>query len=62
MKMEWLIRKSLYIVISVLGDVRHSQASIAKIENNLKYKAEYKISQGIGLAMNWYVLSLSKKN
>jgi UDP-N-acetylglucosamine 4-epimerase len=45
-----------------VGDVRHSQASIAKIENNLKYKAEYKISQGLGLAMNWYVLSLNKKN
>ena len=37
------------------GDVRHSQASIEKIENNLRYKAEYKISQGIELAMKWYV-------
>ena len=44
-----------------VGDVRHSQASISKIENNLKYKAEYKISQGIALAMNWYALSLNKE-
>jgi len=37
------------------GDVRHSQASITKIENNLGFKAEYKILKGITLAMNWYV-------
>ncbi len=42
------------------GDVRHSQASVAKIENNLGYKAEYKISKGIALAMNWYVENLSQ--
>ncbi|WP_026444170.1 NAD-dependent epimerase/dehydratase family protein [Acinetobacter sp. UNC436CL71CviS28] len=42
------------------GDVRHSQASIAKIENNLGYKAEYKISKGIAFAMSWYVENLSQ--
>ncbi|EET81506.1 NAD dependent epimerase/dehydratase family protein [Acinetobacter radioresistens SK82] len=42
------------------GDVRHSQASVAKIENNLGYKAEYKISKSIAFAMNWYVENLSQ--
>ena len=42
------------------GDVRHSQASVAKIENNLGYKAEYKISKGIAFAMSWYVENLSQ--
>lgn len=41
------------------GDVRHSQASIAKIENLLGYKAEYHISQGIELAMYWYKKNLT---
>lgn len=42
------------------GDIRHSQASVAKIENNLGYKAEYKISKGIAFAMSWYVENLSQ--
>ncbi|WP_180075453.1 NAD-dependent epimerase/dehydratase family protein [Acinetobacter sp. YH12254] len=42
------------------GDVRHSQASVAKIENNLGYKAKYKISKGIAFAMSWYVENLSQ--
>lgn len=42
------------------GDVRHSQASVVKIENDLRYKAEYKILKGITFAMSWYVLSLNK--
>ncbi|MDM1331004.1 NAD-dependent epimerase/dehydratase family protein [Acinetobacter indicus] len=36
------------------GDVRHSQASIEKIKNLLGYQANYKINEGIKLAMNWY--------
>ncbi|UNW07086.1 NAD-dependent epimerase/dehydratase family protein [Acinetobacter variabilis] len=36
------------------GDVRHSQASIKKIENLLGYEAKYNIDEGIDLAMNWY--------
>lgn len=37
------------------GDVRHSQASIAKIEQFLDYKPEFNINQGIHLAMPWYI-------
>lgn len=38
-----------------IGDVRHSQASIDKIQKLLGYKAKYRISDGIDLAMPWYV-------
>lgn len=37
------------------GDVRHSQASIAKIQQNLGYAAEFKIAEGIQRAMPWYI-------
>lgn len=40
------------------GDVRHSQASIEKIQSLLGYKPTERISQGIILAMKWYVNSL----
>ena len=40
------------------GDVRHSQASIAKIEQHLGYVPEFKIAEGIQLAMRWYVNNL----
>ncbi|WP_104487852.1 NAD-dependent epimerase/dehydratase family protein [Acinetobacter indicus] len=36
------------------GDVRHSQASIAKIQQHLGYAPEFKIAEGIQLAMRWY--------
>lgn len=36
------------------GDVRHSQASIEKIKNLLGYQANYRINEGIKLAMTWY--------
>lgn len=40
------------------GDVRHSQASIAKIEQHLGYVPQFKIAEGIQLAMRWYVNNL----
>lgn len=40
------------------GDVRHSQASIAKIEKALGYAPEFRIDAGIQLAMQWYVQNL----
>lgn len=41
------------------GDVRHSQASIAKIEQALGYAPEFRIDTGIQLAMRWYVKNLT---
>lgn len=41
------------------GDVRHSQASIKKIQNLLSYQPTHKIGQGIGLAMAWYIWHLN---
>ena len=38
-----------------LGDVRHSQAEVAKAKNLLGYEPEYKIQQGIDKAMPWYI-------
>ena len=43
------------------GDVRHSQASIAKIEKYLGYQPSYKIVEGINKAMPWYIKFLNKK-
>ena len=37
------------------GDVRHSQADITKAVQYLNYKPEYKVLQGIELAMPWYL-------
>ncbi len=37
------------------GDVRHSQADICKAERNLGYLPQYKIQEGINLAVAWYV-------
>ncbi|MDA0149385.1 NAD-dependent epimerase/dehydratase family protein [Vibrio sp. LaRot3] len=37
------------------GDVRHSQASIEKITNDVGYKASYSIRQGLAIAMKWYI-------
>ncbi|WP_180138607.1 NAD-dependent epimerase/dehydratase family protein [Acinetobacter sp. YH12043] len=41
------------------GDVRHSQASIAKIQQHLGYEPQFKIAEGIQLAMRWYVNNLT---
>lgn len=36
------------------GDVRHSQANIAKAKDNLGYAPEFRIQDGINKAMPWY--------
>ncbi|ALH94717.1 NAD-dependent epimerase/dehydratase family protein [Acinetobacter equi] len=41
------------------GDVRHSQASIGKIQTLLGYAPQYRIDAGIELAMQWYVKNLT---
>ncbi|MCX0339642.1 NAD-dependent epimerase/dehydratase family protein [Acinetobacter radioresistens] len=38
-----------------VGDVRHSQASIEKIQNLLRYQAHYSIKNGIVIAIAWYL-------
>lgn len=38
-----------------VGDVRHSQAEIAKAANLLGYQPQYRFAQGIAEAMPWYV-------
>lgn len=37
------------------GDVRHSQADISKAKSLLGYEPQYKIQQGIDIAMPWYI-------
>lgn len=37
------------------GDVRHSQASVGKINYFLKYEPNYTFDKGINKAVNWYV-------
>ena len=44
-----------------VGDVRHSQASVDKIKNLLGYKAQYHISNGVDIAMKWYIGYLGSK-
>ncbi len=43
------------------GDVRHSQASIEKAKKLLDYQPEYKISDGLDEAIEWYINFLKKK-
>jgi len=42
------------------GDVRHSQANIDKAQKLLDYQPQFKISEGLDEAMDWYVNSLTK--
>lgn len=44
------------------GDVRHSQADISKAQRMLGYAPEYRISEGIKLAMPWYIQQHSLNN
>ena len=41
------------------GDVRHSQADISKARTLLGYEPTHTITQGLAVAMPWYVQSLS---
>ncbi|MES2263013.1 MAG: SDR family oxidoreductase [Pseudomonadota bacterium] len=41
------------------GDVRHSQADIGKAAQLLGYAPTHRIDQGLAVAMDWYVRSLS---
>ena len=43
------------------GDVRHSQADIAKAKSMIGYAPEFKIQQGIDKAMPWYIDFLNKQ-
>ena len=43
------------------GDVRHSQADIAKARQFLGYAPTHRIDQGVGEAVNWYVRKDEKK-
>ena len=43
------------------GDVRHSQADISKANEQLGYQPAYRIYDGIGKAMPWYVKTLNEK-
>ena len=40
------------------GDVRHSQASIDKAKELLNYRPQYKVSDGLDEAIDWYINSL----
>jgi UDP-N-acetylglucosamine 4-epimerase len=40
------------------GDVRHSQASIDKAKEFLHYRPQYKVSDGLNEAIDWYINSL----
>ncbi|NUF24531.1 Vi polysaccharide biosynthesis UDP-N-acetylglucosaminuronic acid C-4 epimerase TviC [Acinetobacter oleivorans] len=42
------------------GDVRHSQADVNKIKTLLGYDPKFRISEGIVLAVNWYLLNDGK--
>ncbi|PWU09308.1 MAG: LPS biosynthesis protein WbpP [Verrucomicrobia bacterium] len=43
------------------GDVRHSLADIGKAQGLLGYAPEYKVQQGIELAMDWYMKESVKR-
>ena len=44
------------------GDVKHSQASIQKISDNLNYDPIYDVLSGIREMIPWYVKSLNNKS
>ncbi|TBV08272.1 NAD-dependent epimerase/dehydratase family protein [Phytopseudomonas dryadis] len=42
------------------GDVRHSQADVSKAEKLLGYEPVFRITEGIALAMPWYIANASE--
>jgi UDP-N-acetylglucosamine 4-epimerase len=44
------------------GDVKHSKASIEKIENNLCYIPEFKFKKGLEITYDWYNHSFTKSS
>ncbi len=42
------------------GDVLHSQASIQRAQSQLGYEPSHNISQGLGVALDWYVKHVEK--
>lgn len=43
------------------GDVRHSQADICKAKKYLNYEPQYRIRDGISIAMSWYADNIGRK-
>lgn len=43
------------------GDVRHSQADVSKARELLGYEPDYRIAEGIELAMPWYIANTSRR-
>ncbi|PRB75436.1 NAD-dependent epimerase/dehydratase family protein [Pseudomonas sp. MYb185] len=44
------------------GDVRHSQADVSKAGKLLGYEPDYRIAEGIELAMPWYIANVSERS
>ena len=45
-----------------VGDVRHSEASIAKAEALLGYHPRYQMEDGLDAALQWYLNNLCSAN
>ncbi len=44
------------------GDIPHSQASIEKAKDKLKYEPKYKLEEGIESTVEWYLKNLKQNN
>lgn len=40
------------------GDVRHSKASIEKINSMLSYDSKFRFAQGLEIVYNWYKINI----
>ena len=43
------------------GDVKHSEADISKAKNKLGYSPEYRIKEGIEIAVPWFIKNFKSK-